>query len=267
MEETKGTRQLYFDLGASETFVRIEWTYKGRPRSARHYFTRPSSADAEQYLKSMNRSQRAVEGDIIESSFDSTDADLVLWDKLIVRVEGYLATGLGDIMTKENWRELVPAPHKQAAAQGIFYLGLEPEKGASDEEDDGATFSPQGGLEVALQAMQNGILIKNLLHRFRHPKPSEMKEWNSMHAFNRVELRRKEKNYLFENNLRREIQLYDAMIYQVQGYLFNGGSFIELMDSVHKQMAITRAFEMVRMGEAKADDPLAVTPSVPASVN
>lgn len=265
--------RLLFDLGTEETFVPVEWVYKGKTRQAKHYFGQPTTDIAEQYLKNMNRIQRAVDGNVIETEFDSTDADLELWRQLKRRVEGYVVPGIGDIMIRKDWDDLVPITHKQAAAQAIFFLGVQDEEATS--KDDGSTIE-LGFIEVRLKASQNGKLIKNLYHQFRDPTPSELREWNQMHALSKVELRRKERNYLFESILLREIKIYDAMFRAVDGYAFKGeplakmavdlGILASMMNAVHKQFAITRAFEMVKAREVEQEKgPLGAAPSAGGS--
>jgi hypothetical protein len=250
-----------FELMPAELWVKLE--YRGFPRT--HFFKKPTAEDCRLYLEGLHTTRSTDDLKTFESQFDGTDADLRLWESLIDRVEGYKSAKLdgADIMTSDKWRDLVPLPHKQAAAQALFVQGVEIRPAEASEMIDDE-------IEISLQAMQNGQVFMGLIHRFRFPTPFELKEWNRSNARTRVEFKGKTMITHETSRFDLETKLYDWMIQSVFGYCAGRASVIEgdnlgaLMHPIHKTYAIKAAFASFLEESA---GPLALNGSAPGSGN
>jgi hypothetical protein len=238
-----------FDLGLPETFVRL----KLGGRQFTHYFASPSPEASKAYLGALKLTRTTKDFKTYNPESDATEADLALWQTCIVRVEGYKSKTLGDLSLLPDWKQHIPTAHKQAFASYLFVIGVAPVETASEYFDD--------DLEVSLNALQNQKMIRNLIHRFRFPSTSELKEWNRSQSTQKVEVTRKGTIIHRVNRIDTEVKLYDAMITGVKNYTFNGTALITandaaaMMNPVHKSNAIQAAFLQVKGdGETPIDE-------------
>jgi len=209
-----------------------------------HVFRRAELDDCLAYQRAIQSVTRTRDFNVIESEFDATQANLELWETLIIGVGGYRSRQHGEIGSQEDWRKLVPDAHKITAAEKLYYLGTDWEYIVKDGYSDEIT--------VALRARQNSQIVTKLAHRFREPLTSEQKEWNKFSALQKTEFVRGETVTHYQSRLREEIALYDAMILEIGGYTFNGvvikaeNEARAQMDPIHKSTALREAFRRIK---------------------
>lgn len=208
-----------FPLEAAERSV----TIRDRRRDLVHVFGPIGAADWIEFER-LTRAVVETEGDRARSDSMEAEAADWLWDKSILRIDGYGAL-------PEDWKRKVWLRHKQAALAALTQIfewedapGM-PTSMLSDE------------IAVLLEAACNGQRYVNLRHVFREPETSHQIAWSR----NNVQLiairgqRRGVAKHIVMSNLPFKLQLYDELIARVEGYEPNEP---KKMDALHKKVAI-----------------------------
>jgi len=227
-----------------------------------HVFSRATLEDHFSYQQKII-SKITTDGIDIQREIDTVDADRDLWSRLILRVENYKSIRLGDLSDLEDWKDRIPVAHRLAAVRAIYKTEID------FDFEEGEFFD--SGLAVALKDVQNGRQIKSLVHRFRDPETSDIKEWSRLS--NLSDKRRTRRGQIVSTprpRLRGEIALYDKLIVDgLEGYLNAGQPIatardaVAYMDAIHKSHAINEYFRRLDEGaelpESEEDkaDPLA----------
>lgn len=244
--------QQLFDLSLTETAVGLKI---GTQRFI-HYFAKPALADLVRHQEQVVAQTRTRDFQTLRNENDSVDADLELWEKIIMRVENYQRDGR-NLMDDENWKSQIPAIHKQRTVQGLFQIGIydgfDIEINSFDE------------IAVTIKALQNGMIIGGLVHRFRTPLPSELRKWQSISAASHTKFERGETVLIGRTRLADQVALYDLMILKIGGYAYGDNAVTsakdarELVPAFHKSFALAEAFR--QMGSLEDGSPLALEPS------
>ena len=214
------------NLAALERTVRLKFGGK----TARHIFRRLTFSDWWGFLKD-SRSEMILQGDSWSHESRTDEAAIALWDRAVVRVEGYRA---GD-----DWKRKMPATHKIAAVGLLQEVVAVP----STEEDD---FDLEADRRtVTLEAAWNGQVYSNLRHVFRVPEQEDTLSYRRLMAeFFRKSSRRQSKSttrVVVPVRLSGLVKLYDRLIEDAEGY--TGFRAPREMDALHKQAAILALFD------------------------
>jgi len=115
---------------------------EGRVVSMAHEYYEPTPAQLIEYHRLLSRVKRDEAGQE-QRDGNLLEARLYLWRACIHRAGGYEFDG-ADLMTRENWKDLVPARHQVEAAQV-----MEPDYSAArlpkPEADGKSPFTPRPG--------------------------------------------------------------------------------------------------------------------------
>ena len=188
---------------------------------------------------------------------EAAEAANTLWDLLVLAVQGYKVTS---DLSKNDWKDKIPLAHKEATIDRLTLVVA-----AADEEvtDTHALF-PEPGEELVLLEAEREATFPRLLHRFTTPTLAQEKIWKRLIGDNLFVRGRKGGNTrtLLAPKLRRQIDLYDALIVSVAGYSFEGqplaskDQIVQKMDAWHKRMALLVLFrgEQVEPKSAKAEE-------------
>jgi hypothetical protein len=105
---------------------------RGRIHQVAHCFRPAGKEELLEYERRLPRQEFTRGGPIRVGSV--TDAQLYLWDQLIVRVEGYTISN-EDLMTRPDWKDLVPLEHRTVAVAMHYETRLTP-AGEGEDQDD-----------------------------------------------------------------------------------------------------------------------------------
>ena len=214
------------NLAALERTVRLKFGGK----TARHIFRRLTFSDWWGFLKD-SRSEMILQGDSWSHQSRTDEAAIALWDRAIVRVEGYRAG--------EDWKRKMPATHKIAAVGLLQEVAAVP----SSEEDDLDLEADRR--TVTLEVAWNGEVYPSLRHVFRVPEQEDTLSYRRLMAeFFRKSSRRESKSttrVVVPVRLSGLVKLYDRLIEEVEGY--TGFRAPREMDPLHKQAAVLALFE------------------------
>ena len=246
-----------FDLGLEESGV----TLNVSGLKLTHVFRPATHPELAAHQEAIILRTKTRDGKTIESEFDTTEADYALWQALILRVEGYVHSRLGDIAKLDTWRTQVPPAHQLSAVQALYRLEVSQGQDGSGAPAAAGFFDT--ALTVALTAVQNRKQIR-VEHHFHDASTSELKEWRRIHAAPREVNKRGFIVSDYGVKLGDMTKLYDALIEGVVGYAFKGAPIVAaedaraIMDPIHKKVAITEAFRrLTDVGDEESNDPLA----------
>jgi hypothetical protein len=196
----------------------------------KHFLRPPSQADWEIYDVALKVAlERSEEGTaLLHEEMAAAD---VLWRRIILRVEGYEAC--------EDWRDKIPLSHRRAAI-----LPLTQVVSAAEREGD-----PDAPFQLAVDRIEVELLAapdyEGLAHVFRFPNPQDEMEFDRIRSA-AVWVRGTTRS-AFPAKLAAYVKLYDRLIIEVRNYTLNGEipsreQAVQLMDAMHKQIALIGLF-------------------------
>jgi len=218
MSETTTETKL-LDLNSPERVARVSFAGK----EARHFFRPIALADWVNYFKTL-ATEFISAGDELTPEARPEEAAAQLWEKCIVRVEGYRG---------QEWRARTPVSHKMAAVAALQEVYAMDGGDPFDLEADAVT--------VRLEAAWNGEVYSQLKHRFRLPSSAETLSYRRLNvSFLRSKGRRNpETRIRAAVRLAELCRLYDSLILETSGY---AGDLANL-DALHKMGAVSALFE------------------------
>lgn len=251
-DETNKLRLL--ELAPPELVVPLKVTHAGRAYRLRHVFRPPAPADWFAYEAAL---EMAVEELPPASDSDepcyrlqvrSTDAALLLWDRLVLRVEGYDLPGEG---SEGDWRALIPLAHKEAALGTLTLVApaqAPPLSSISDEAANNAFPLLAGERLVVLEAVVAGRAYPRLLHYFRPPSVEAERTYRRLLSETLLVRGSRSPRTLLPARLPALVRLYDDLILRVEGYAVGGqllaspAEIARRMDAWHKRLAVQTLF-------------------------
>ena len=252
MSEARDNAKL-FELAREEILVPLKVTHAGHSYRVCHRLRPPAPDDWYTYEAAL---QPAVEelGDAAEPSFRlvlrASEAALDLWTRLVRRVEGYA------LPPGEDWQELIPLAHKEAAVRALTLVAPTPADAAGPNG-----FFPLAAEEVrvVLEAAANGAAYPRLTHRFRPPTVEAERRYRRLLADNFIVRGGRTPRTLLPPRLPALTRLYDQLILGVEGYTLRGRPLassldaVQSMDAWHKRVAVEALFGGLVAETALAD--------------
>ncbi len=241
-------QQKLFPLEPDRLRAEIKIIQSGRAYRLTHIF---SPISEQQWIEYGAKVDVAIVTQKESSTTEYRTAEAVewLWSEAIQEIEGY-----GD-PRPDNWRELVPINHKDAAIEGLTQTSPgeedeagrdEEDEGVRDEEDEAGRDEEETrpfllGQEterVVLEASRNGEIYKHLIHIFQTPTTKQRTEYNRrLAATRRIRGRRgKGVREVIQNQMPYLCRIYGELISAVEGY---DPADPKKMDAQHKRAAIT----------------------------
>ena len=230
-----------FELNPAEISASISFLDAGRDRPATHFFRPPKTADWLAYDLAINRFAED-QGDTRILCWPTESAMVSLWDKLALRTEGY---GGFSEQPPENWKSLVPAPHKLPAVKLLAQVFSK-----ETDEDAGYSFDPSRA-QVVLEAGRSGQICSPLRHFLQWPMERQQKDFSALGSRTYIVRGSRTGKTLIPSTLKELVRLYDELILEVQGYTVNGqvptrDQAVQGMDALHKQTVILGLFSAKR---------------------
>ncbi len=224
-----------FPLEPAELRAEIKFTKAGKRRRVTHVF---APITQEQWIGHAARivSFSESDGDEIKSTLTVDEAGAWLWEQAINNVEGYQEP------KPENWQELIPWAHKQAAIAALAQVF---EKDDDEEEiEEPAAFDADGLETVAIEAGRNGVVYTELTHVFKRPTTKQRIKFSRKTGASTKIRGVKGRRWRQMNIPQMEFAcgFYDELIDHVSGYEPNDP---EKMDAKHKQIAVQALMENV----------------------
>lgn len=253
MSEEK-TQPKLLELAPPELVVPLKVTYAGRAYRLRHLFRPPAPADWFAYEAALEMAVEELppasdsEEPCYRLQVRSTDAALLLWNRLALRVEGYELPSGHD---SSDWRALIPLAHKEAAVSALNLVAPAQTPPLPSPGDEAANnFFPllAGERLVVLEAVVAGRAYPRLLHRFRPPSVEAERAYRRLLSETLLVRGTRTPRTLLPARLPALVRLYDELILGVEGYAVGGqplaspAEIARRMDAWHKRLAVQTLF-------------------------
>jgi hypothetical protein len=243
-----------YDLSVKECMYKVTETRGNRKITVKHFFRLPTLQDWADYFKGVSELGLSRGRESFEVSDSLQAKNLGLWERLSLRVEGYVIDGV-ELMEKGNWKELVPLPHKLQAVSGFMTTWRKED----DIEEDVVLDLGSDDIEVRLIVLQNvkdeetqeDVMTQHeLLFHFTTPDTADYKLMSKLQSKMRL-TRTRERNVSsisIPTDITPYAKLFDKLVVSVDGYLYNGVNVMEqdnwrdLIDAFHKREAIGDLF-------------------------
>ena len=275
-----------FELNPAEIPTPIAFREGGRKHRVVHVFRPPLFADWLEYERLLNSSVEITGG---YTRFDQARAEAseALWDRVILRVEGYLvgnrlqvtgnsqteAAGTAPAVTcnlspvtslelpsafPDDWKSKVPLLHKMAAVTLLAQVMT-----CDANHVEAYSFDPDQ-TEVFLDAARGGRKYEGLIHVLSRPSVRQQKEFSRvLSSALYVRGSRTEKS-LLPSRLKEMVKFYDELILQAKGYCVGPGEpgahavpreeAVKYMDAMHKKASISALFSMEDSGPGSENE-------------
>ncbi|MGH9861991.1 MAG: hypothetical protein ACRD35_01060 [Candidatus Acidiferrales bacterium] len=291
----KNERRL-LELAPAEITVPLKVTEAGRTYRLRHTLRPAAAADWFAYEAAL---EMAVEEFTTRTDSDepcyrlrvrSSEAALLLWERLALRVEGYEEPAGVEIPSsplagsarlkpcpdgKLDWRALIPLAHKEAAIAALTLVAPATPR-SSDPDADEELQLPYPLLaeerRVVLEAVAAGVAYPQLVHRFRPPSVEAERAYRRLVSETLLVRGARTPRTLLPARLPALVRLYDELILGAEGYCLNGeplASSVQVtqrMDAWHKRVAVQALFGDSAAEVAPRVNAEATASAVPAEV-
>ena len=237
-----------YELQPGEIRQPLNITAVGRRFTVTHFLRLPALADWIAYDAALGVTAQDVDaggGELGMVHRDNRTAALgLLWERLIVRVEGY-AFAEGD------WKPQVPFTHRLGAVSPrtlVVAVAPSQSRDPAKREADAETLYTPGFQEVHLLAA--GEVYGELVHLFREASAETVIRFNRASA-ERIFIRGTRKTgakAIIPSMFREYAGLYDALIQEVRGYTIQDKppesreQIIAAMDGFHKVVSLKGLF-------------------------
>lgn len=216
---SRSKQPIVFDADAAEQRVPLSLERKGKIYKVAHIFRPPTDDDLVEYerrrnvrMREANKAELGERGMAMQS--DSEKAAIWLWDRLAVRLEGYV--------NADNWREKVsPQDKEYAVTQGLLACEAYSPEAESAGAEDLLDFDDDGELiatvELSCFAGEDQLTT---LHTLRAPSAADLKQYKDLmrtsytvrgRRLNKADIRVPSKAKPLAN-------LYDRLVERVEGY-------------------------------------------------
>ena len=279
----KNERRL-LELALAEITIPLKVTEAGRTYRLRHTLRPPSAADWFAYEAALGMAVEELppgadsEEPCYRLQVRSSEAALLLWERLALRVEGYEepsgvethslqaagsarlpAENAGSPLRSEklcpdgkfDWRALIPLAHKEAAISALTLVApARPRLFEADIDEESNPPYPLLAEErrVVLEAVAAGVAYPQLVHRFRPPSVEAERAYRRLVSETLLVRGARTPRTLLPARLPALVRLYDELILGVEGYGLNGEPLassvqvIQHMDAWHKRIAVQALF-------------------------
>jgi hypothetical protein len=212
----------------------------------RHIFRRIERADVDAYFAATTVvTQRS--GQTVENEIDIGSAELKLYERAAVRVEGYGLDDGRNLMDLPNWKNRVPGGHRIRAVD----LLMKVMKSAGSRD---LVINAEYDV-VSLDAMWNegaaGSMnwYRGLLHRFTPPTDEHWRKFNNFKTRSVAVGGSRAQKTIYPKLDGVLSDMYDVLIVSVDGYAFHGAplanraTIVAQMDRFHKIAAVAALFD------------------------
>lgn len=237
-----------FDLSLKECFCKVQETRGDKKIVLTHVFRSPTLEDWTFYFKGTTQLGVSKGRDTVEMSNVSQEKDSLLWEDLIVRVEGYKVKG-EDVMSLDDWKERIPLSHKLEAVSGFMLFWREDVPDEASLIEVNSLDLAEDSLEMHFAGIQNGYthVIKFF---FKNPEPSDHIKFSRLSS--KMQLvrtkRRGESAIRVPSDITGLIDIFDRLVEKVEGYSYKGKDLMDaekwkgFIDAYHKRAAVLEMF-------------------------
>jgi hypothetical protein len=238
---TSNSELLPLDLPERVVALRVRDSVATR----RHIFRRIGRTDVDAYFQNtVIATQRS--GQAVENEVDLGSAEMKLYERAIVRVEGYQLDDGRDLMALANWKDRVPGGHRIRAVD--LLMKVERSAGAGEQVLN-AEYDVVA-LDACWTASGDSMTwYRGLLHRFVPPTIIHWKKFNSFRTRSIAVggSRTQKTTYPKVDGILSDV--YGELIASVDGYSFQGAALadkatiVAQMDRFHKIAAVSALFD------------------------
>ena len=238
------------ELAPAELAIPLKVTQAGRSYHLRHLLRPPLAADWCAYEAALKPEVEELPGpdggDEVSYRLRvrTTDAALLLWERLALRVEGYL---LPEVNGDAGWRGAIPLAHKEAAVRALT-LVAPASVSPQDTSNNGGFAVGCGEVAVELECVSAGVAYPRLAHFFRPPTVEAERAYRRLLAETLIVRGGRAPRTLLPARLPALVRLYDDLILRAEGYSLSGQPLasstqaIQHMDAWHKRVAVQTLF-------------------------
>ncbi len=276
---TPSDNQTAFELQPAELAVPLKAVHGGRSYNLVHKLRAPSHEDWFAYEAALCLSVEEFPGEESGAEpryrFDArnSEAAQLLWDRLVLSVEGYAlplasvkrrgeearsdsSPGVADKSheTAAHLQISIPLAHKEAAVRSLTLVA--PAESERTETDEPFPLAAER-IPIFLEAARAGRAYPRLAHWFRPPELDQERCYRRLMAETFMVGGSRTARALIPPRLPALSRLYDALILSVEQYSLNGlaelsaQQLARCMDAWHKRAAVQALF-----GDAAGDDPV-----------
>jgi hypothetical protein len=213
----------------------------------RHIFRRIERADADAYFAATQiATQRS--GQTVENEIDIGSAELKLYERAAVRIEGYGLSDGRDLMQLPNWKSRVPGGHRIRAVDFLMKVTTSQGSGAQpiDPEYDVVSLDA-----IWTEGAIGGSMYwyRGLVHRFTPPTDAHWKKFNNFKTRSVAVGGSRIQKTIYPKLDGVLGDIYDELIVSVDGYSFRGApladkaTVVAQMDRFHKIAAVGALFD------------------------
>jgi hypothetical protein len=230
--------------------------FRSGGKNYRHIFRRLTALDWEKFFSHVV-AEFKQEKDGYSQVVDTDYASLMLYNRAIVRVEGYKTVNGVPPNELPSWPECIPQHHRLAAA-GILMNVTQSEGG--DE-----SMLEAEGVSVLLDAMWNegetGAMkqYRGLVHKFASPTAEHRRRFLKSKNRSFIAGGSRTGTTLIPSAHPVLVAIYDELIQRVEGYGIGGremasrDEIVREMDAFHKSSALSRLFKFSGEIETKSE--------------
>jgi len=235
-ETPKASEAKPFELKLDEVKVNLELRERGGKLKVVHFFKPPAFEDWRAYFDALQFTNERDDKDFHRWDDHRDEAAAILWERIVLRVEGYWPD------TPDNWKQRVPDDHK-VHATGVFADVVQ----VDDDEGRPGTFV-ESEFTVRLAARRGAEYHERLVHRFRRPKAADRSRWKRAHAGAYHQREGKVERSVMPSRLPAQVAFYDEFVLGVSGYALDGqgelarDELLREMDAYHKSVAVRGLF-------------------------
>lgn len=237
-----------FDLSLKECICKVQETRGDKKIVLTHVFRSPTLEDWTYYFKGTTQLGVSKGRDTVEMSNVSQEKDTLLWEDLIVRVEGYKVKG-EDVMSLDDWKERIPISHKLEAVSGFMLFWREDVPDDANLIEVNSLDLAEDSLEMHFAGIQN-CEIQHIKFFFSNPEPSDYIKFSRMSS--RMQLvrtkRRGESAIKVPGDITALVEIFDRLVERAEGYTYKSKDLMETekwkkqIDAYHKRAAVLDMF-------------------------
>lgn len=220
--------------------------FRSGGRSCRHIFRRITSAHWELFFAHVVaefQQQKSGYMQVVDSNY----AMLVLYSKVILRVEGYETPDGIEPNKLPDWPECVPQEHRLPSIELLMRM--------SRTEAENRFMLQSGGKRVQVDATWNEAepgnmkVYRGLVHKFATPKQEHRRRFLKTRSRAFIAGGSRTATTVIPSAYPSLVKLYDDLVESVEGYSIAGrpletrDEIAREMDGFHKTVAVSRLFQ------------------------
>jgi hypothetical protein len=246
--ESEAQSENLYRFDEAELYSRINVRPEAtKPAYVTYKLRKPNLEELAEWIKSAVYQSTEVNKRENESRYDDTAANVKLFNKIALAVRGEWQSASDFRALTDEQKERVKVDHKVAAVRGLYSSTCEIDYGTEEQELELMIF---GGQQWTVKQQISGDKY-TIVHTLREPTEAERVKFIRVRANTTYLTGARKQQHTTRTNLKAYVELYDAVIVDVQGGTVGGyemndsraverAKFIQQIDPVFKQLVIQK---------------------------